>query len=86
MFTTYLTERGKNKQKKGVISTISILPITSLTKEVIKYTVIKKLLPSIKEMLTRDTMNTIIQLGVERDYNIEHDTYINRKYLIVSYQ
>ena len=47
-------------------------------KEVINYTIIKKLIPTIKQKFPRDKNTTIIQLDGSSSHNIDHDTYIKR--------
>ena len=79
MFSINLTERVKKKQKKRSRSTICTIPITSVKKDVIKDKIIKKLITTIKQKLTRYTSTIIIQLDGYSYHNIEKYIDINRE-------
>ena len=74
----------KKNKKNRVKSTIITKEITSVSREVIKETIIKKLLPNIVKYFPRDTSTIKIQLDGSGDHSIHDDLDLNRYFLIVA--
>ena len=71
-------KEAQRNSKHRTRSTIITIPITSVTKEVIKDTLITKLIPSIKDNFPKDTSTIIIQLDGSSAHSVEEDTDIKR--------
>ena len=75
---------AKRTTKKRVKSTIITKEITSVSREVIKGTIIMKLLPNIVKYFPRDTSNIKIQLDGAGAHSIHEDPDVKRDFLILS--
>ena len=75
----------QRNSKNRTRSTIITILITSVTKEVIKETLITKLIPEIKDNFPKDTRTIIIQLDGDSAHSVEEDPEIKRSILITTY-
>ena len=57
-----------------------MIPITSVTKEVIKGTLIKQLIPTIKQQIPRYTRTIVIKLYGDSVHNVEQDPEVKRSF------